>query len=129
MTLVNTIIGVIIILVVIALFFSLFHLDKKRIIKRVSKVFIRSGIISIIFGFLLLIFFYFGFESSFSSFHSLFFAEGSWLFIASANIINIYPEPLFFDIFVRVFSLKMIFAALFLISGLLLRKKFINGGS
>ena len=76
--------------------------------KDISRILKLGGLFSIGFSLLLLVFFYFGFNFSFEVFHNLFFEEGSYLFLPTDSIINIYPQGLFFDIFTRVFFISML---------------------
>jgi len=73
-----------------------------------SNILKKAGVISIVLSILLLVFFFFTFNFSFEVFHNLFFEEGSYLFLPTDSIINIYPQGLFFDIFTRVFFISML---------------------
>lgn len=108
----------IILLSSLILFVFLFYLDKHKIIKRISTIFLRSGITSFSIAIFLFICFYFGFKLSFNLFHSMFFDEGTWLFDISDNIINIYPQGLFFDIFIRIMGLKIVFSTVWFSIGM-----------
>ena len=79
------------------------------------KIFHYAGIISLIFSFILLIFFSFSFNSSFTAFHKLFFKENTWLFYPEDNIVNIYPTELSLYISVNIFLLTIMISVLFII--------------
>jgi hypothetical protein len=51
---------------------------------------------------------------------------GTWVFDAGDNIVNIYTSEMFFDLFRRVFVLDVIISSVFIIFGVLLRKRFIK---
>lgn len=64
----------------------------------------------------------FWFSSSFYRFHELFFRSDTWLLDpATDNLIRMLPEPFFFDIFIRIVSLSVLFATVLLVAGLLIR--------
>lgn len=81
-----------------------------------------GGTVSIILSLILALSFYYSFNSSFVIFHSLFFKGNSWLFESADNIVNIYPEGLFFDISVRLFALSLLFATILAAAGSLMKK-------
>jgi integral membrane protein (TIGR01906 family) len=43
------------------------------------------------------LFFAFAFDATFTAFHSLFFAAGTWQFDADSNLIRLFPEPLWYE--------------------------------
>jgi integral membrane protein (TIGR01906 family) len=90
---------------------------RKDILNILQKVLSFSGLVSLVLGIFLAGAFYFAFNSSFTVFHKLLFPQGGWLFSSTDNIINIYPSGLFFDIFLRVFILMIIFSLLFVAVG------------
>lgn len=98
--------------------FIILYFDKKFLIPNLSIILKYSALIGLALSIVLALFFYFGFDSSFTVFHKLFFKGDSWLFDPADNIINIYPEGLFFDIALRIFFTS------FFISGLVFLARF-----
>ena len=63
------------------------------------------------------------FSGPFAAFHELFFPQGNYLFDpATENIVNLYPEQLFFALALRISLLSGIIALLFVLGGYCLKK-------
>ena len=60
---------------------------------------VLSGAIIVV----LLLFFAFFFETAFDNFHTLLFAEGTWIFPMDSVLIKLYPPDFFFDTFLYIF--------------------------
>lgn len=64
----------------------------------------------------------FSFSTSFYRFHELFFNSNTWLLNpATDNLIRMLPEPFFFDIFLRIVTLSVVFATVLLVAGFLIK--------
>ena len=62
------------------------------------------------------------FSSSFIRFHEIFFRTDTWLLNpATDNLIRMFPEAFFFDIFVRIVLTSVVFATILLIAGFLIK--------
>ncbi|MBW2965252.1 DUF1461 domain-containing protein [Candidatus Woesearchaeota archaeon] len=62
------------------------------------------------------------FSQSFVWFHRIFFADNTWTFDpATDNLIRMFPEQFFFDIFVRMVLIVIVIATVMLVAGYLMR--------
>ena len=86
-------------LIEIFLFTLFFALDKKSFLDVFVKTVVYGSSLVLVLSAVLFIF---SFSSLFSSFHSLFFAEGTWLFPSESVLISVFPEKFFYDFFFRV---------------------------
>ncbi len=89
-----------------------------RIIKYLGIIFLVSGGLSILFTLVIFFLVNTDFSTSFSTFHNLFFEPGTFLFDGNIeNIVNLYPEMLFFDITKEIVTNTMRLSFLMLIMG------------
>ncbi|MBU2561920.1 MAG: DUF1461 domain-containing protein [Nanoarchaeota archaeon] len=64
----------------------------------------------------------FTFSVAFYKFHEMFFKTDTWLLNpATDNLIRMFPEPFFYDLFVRIVLTSVIFATVMLVIGFLMR--------
>jgi integral membrane protein (TIGR01906 family) len=64
----------------------------------------------------------FSFSTVFYRFHELFFRSSTWLLDpATDNLIRMFPEPFFFDTFLRIVMLSVVFATVLLVAGFLIK--------
>jgi len=91
--------------------------------REIGRVFLYGGIFSLELGVLLLLSFGLNFNGANDVFHSLFFTGDSWLFEVSDNIVNIYPQGLFFDLFKGIFLMTVWVSVGFVGIGVVLRNK------
>lgn len=61
-----------------------------RLLQRAALV---VGAVALVLG----AFFALAFDTAFASFHTLFFAEGTWQFGPDSNLIRLFPEPFWFE--------------------------------
>ena len=91
-------------------------------IKRlVSHILIAAGAVvdglAVLFGMMM-----FTFSSSFTLFHELFFRTDTWILDpATDNLVRMLPEQFFFDIFVRIVLMSVVFATILLVIGFLIK--------
>jgi len=108
----------------IILIFSLSFIDKKKLIKNLSLVFIWGGIITfadaLCFGLLIKI----NFKGMFNLFHKMFFKAGTWLFDSNESLVRIYQERIFYDITFNIAVKTFILAFILILIGFLYNEKF-----
>jgi integral membrane protein (TIGR01906 family) len=64
----------------------------------------------------------FFFSSFFINFHLIFFETDTWILDpATDNLIRMFPEPFFFDMFVRIILLSVLFATVLLVAGFVMK--------
>jgi integral membrane protein (TIGR01906 family) len=64
----------------------------------------------------------FTFTSSFILFHKLFFRTDTWILNpATDNLIRMFPEPFFFDLFTRIILMSIVFATILLVIGFVMK--------
>jgi len=92
----------------------IFLLGKKDFSKKFGKILFFSGLSALLPIILLLILITFGFDKTFTIFHTLFFIGDSWLFSPTDNITNLYTVEFFYDIskniflfLILIYSIKM----------------------
>ncbi len=62
------------------------------------------------------------FSTAFYWFHQIFFRTDTWMLDpATDNLIRMFPEPFFFDLFIRILLASVIFATVMLVIGFLIR--------
>jgi integral membrane protein (TIGR01906 family) len=62
------------------------------------------------------------FSSSFITFHELLFKTDTWMLDpATDNLIRMFPEQFFYDIFVRIVLMSVVFATILLVVGYVMR--------
>ena len=86
----------------------------------------RGGMVTIILIFTILMFVIISFDKLFSSFHSLFFESGSWLFYYSDTLIRLFPVRLWQDFFIFTGVLTAIMGIIFWFGGGLLSRKAVS---
>ncbi len=64
--------------------------------KDAASIIYRGGLLSLLL-FLLLLLCALNFELAFTYFHKLFFADGSWMFEPTENLVRMYPERFFYN--------------------------------
>lgn len=64
-----------------------------------------------------------GFDSFFTTFHSIFFNSGTWLFWESDSLIRLFPEKLWVDGFTLAGCLAVFFSVLIIVIALIAQKK------
>ncbi len=104
------------ILLVILLSFMIYSGMKKQI----SFTLIGGGAFTILAGILVLISSMINFNIPFTLIHRMFFDEGTWLFSAGSNIITLYPEGVFYDFAVKLFTNSMLQGLVVSVLGLVL---------
>lgn len=72
---------------------------------------------------LILVLILIGFDSFFTTFHSIFFSSGTWLFWESDSLIRLFPEKLWVDGFTLAGGLAVFFSVLIIVIALTARKK------
>lgn len=90
----------------------------KRVI---SRLLIMTGAIvdgiALLFGFVALTF-----STSFIRFHELFFKTDTWMLNpATDNLIRMFPQQFFYDVFTRIVLMSVIFATILLVIGFIMR--------
>lgn len=110
----------------IFLFFSLLILlifllnNNIMIIKQLGWVFFIAGILTLLDAFIFYLIINANFLSFFDTFHNFFFEKGTFSFDPSfENIVNLYPESLFFDMTYRIVINTLIFSLLLTLVGIL----------
>ncbi|MBR9699746.1 DUF1461 domain-containing protein [Candidatus Woesearchaeota archaeon] len=106
--------GFLLVLKIIIILLGLFFIFNQSY-KNYSGAFYHAGLISIIIFVILALLFVFSFAFSFSSFHTLFFAAGSWVFSPGDTLVTLYPSGLFADLFRDVMLLTAFYSLLFMI--------------
>lgn len=76
------------------------------------------GMLGLILALILL-----GFDSFFTTFHSIFFSSGTWLFWESDSLIRLFPEKLWVDGFTLTGGLAVLFSVLIIVIALTAQKK------
>jgi integral membrane protein (TIGR01906 family) len=84
------------------------HKKKKEIIK---KLFYYSGISSLVFFGIIMLFSLISFNSMFTYFHKIFFPQGNWLFPIDSLLIQTFPIQFFITISLKVMVISIIVAA------------------
>ncbi len=86
-----------------------------------SRVFVSIGLAVFVF-FLFFLILVFTFDSSFIRFHELFFKTDTWMLDpAKDNLIRMYPQGFFEDIFTRIILQSVFFGFFFLLLGVILK--------
>lgn len=88
--------------------------------EQLSKVFISSGILSLV---LPLPFIFFNFHSLFVKFHLIFFPQGNWQFPIDSTIISLFPPLFFYDATFNIILNSMMFGVVFLVIGVFLSRR------
>ena len=101
----------------------LFYLDKKHFLKNLSKMFLWSGLFTVVFTLILLISILLGFDGVFSIFHKIFFPQGNYLFANTENIIKLYPTGLFYDIAKAIFIHILVYGNILIGMAILFHRK------
>ena len=98
-----------------------FLLNKNiKIVKHLGIIFLIAGFLTILDTFIFYIAINSNFSFAFDIFHNAFFEQGSFLFDSSSeNIVNLYPNGLFFDIARRIAINTLIFSSLVFLTGAL----------
>jgi len=116
-----SIISLFLLLIAIRYFSAYLKQPPEYLKKILSNLLIGIGIvvdgIALVFALIALTF-----SSSFIKFHELFFKTDTWLLDpATDNLIRMFPQQFFFDMFVRIIMLSVIFATILLIIGIAIR--------
>lgn len=91
-----------------------------KIVKYFGMIFLISGLLAVLDAFIFYIAINSDFSFAFDIFHNAFFEQGSFLFDpGSENIVNLYPNELFFDIALRIVINTLIFSSLVFLTGAL----------
>jgi integral membrane protein (TIGR01906 family) len=118
---------ILIIMVIISI--TILFFTSNNLLALIKKSLFYSSVISMIVMLPLITLVYFNFGAQFEIFHRLFFRPDSYLFSAEDNIVNIYPEGLFQDIFTKAVIASFIaYILILLISILLLNPKIYKYG-
>ncbi len=88
--------------------------------EKISKVFISSGILSLV---LPLPFIFFNFHNLFIKFHLIFFPQGNWQFPIDSTIISLFPPLFFYDATLNIILNSMMFGVIFLLIGVFLSRR------
>lgn len=101
------------------LFFCVFFMfEKDNLLVFAGRIFLSSGIFGLIVSATVLILFYFNFGFSFEMMHGIFFESGTYSFDPKLeNIVNLYPEDLFFDLGKIIFVKTIIFSSILAVFG------------
>jgi len=100
--------------------FSLILSDSKNLKKELSKIFIFSSTLIILFPLMCL---FFDFSSLFLKFHGIFFPQGNFLFPADSLLIQLYPGQFFYDCFIQILINPIILAAFLIVLSMILSRK------
>jgi integral membrane protein (TIGR01906 family) len=68
--------------------------ERQRRATLLQRAAIGVGAVALMLG----VFFAVAFDTAFTSFHALFFAEGTWQFGPDSNLIRLFPEPFWFEV-------------------------------
>ncbi|MBW2971558.1 DUF1461 domain-containing protein [Candidatus Woesearchaeota archaeon] len=80
---------------------------------------IGSAVDAIALGFFAMAF---TFSVAFYKFHELFFKTDTWLLNpATDNLIRMFPEPFFYDLFIRIILMSVVFATVMLVIGFVMK--------
>ena len=91
-----------------------------KIVKYFGMIFLISGLLAVLDAFIFYTAINSDFSFAFDIFHNAFFEQGSFLFDpGSENIVNLYPNELFFDIALRIVINTLIFSSLVFLTGAL----------
>ena len=95
--------------------------------KSLSKILVFGGAAALIISFIILIFLSFNFESTFETFHTIFFRHGTYLFDPTTEMLTrMYSQQLFNDLGFRI-SISIVGSSLILmISGFFIKGKVLN---
>ena len=97
------------------------HENREHYKKTLARFLVMTGAIACICA-LFFIFMMLTFSSSFIKFHELLFKTDTWMLDpATDNLIRMFPENFFFDLFMRIVSLSVIFAGILMAAGFLIR--------
>ncbi len=98
--------------VVYVVIFGLYWNKPNRFVN-ILHAFQMGSYLTLAISLTLIAFVAFAFDLLFDWFHSLFFAEGSWLFYADNTLIRLFPQKLWVDAFIWAGAFTLFFAFLF----------------
>jgi integral membrane protein (TIGR01906 family) len=93
------------------------------------RLLLYAGVINLVFALLVISGIVFWFDGLFTAFHGLFFADGTWQFSSSSNLILLYPQTFFVDMGTAIMKTFLLGANFFIVLGgvlLALEKKWLE---
>ncbi|HLG23646.1 MAG TPA: DUF1461 domain-containing protein [Candidatus Nanoarchaeia archaeon] len=104
--------------------FAFFYINNNKKFKEfIGKVFFHGGILTIVLSLVFLIMMQLDFGATFERFHRLLFPQGTYLFDPSTEIIvNLYPEPLFLHIGIKIALTIICISASLILAGYFMKK-------
>jgi len=114
-------------ILIILLFISLFFINKKKFLKKLSIPLISGGILTLTLTFIIYLLSK-NFSSLFTKFHNLFFKVGTWSFPAESKLITLLPEEFWISALNKIIINTIVSANILILVGILIlwRKNIIS---